>query len=482
MTLTLSRPGLPGGRGRQRSGRRGRRAACRCCPPSPRWPSGPRATATRPPSAWFVLGRIRRGADARSVMAAGSPRRGRRADAGGRRHGGDGLVACGAVSVSDTGTGRGPAAGPHRQVNERWLDAYRPWVYGAGFGFQIGTGLATYITTAAVYLTVVLGAPHRRPGGGPRRRAAFGTAAASPSSSPARHRTPSALLALHRRFDAATAPVRTCPARDRAWSATAALVLDLRSPWPPPCRPSCVGARGVAGPPVGRAREAVRRPVGAGEVDPVRSDPSVAPRLRPAAGPSRRRSGAVVAAVAGLRLPGESGRARESRQRRYGPTRVSSSTSRRPTVRRRRTGRAANRGARPRRSHRCSSRNRSMPHSTIPTPMTMPAGGSGATPVPRAEPSEATAGAGRPQPPLDQQQDRRRWRSPPMAWKMGTGRTFARARRRSTSRTTVGRMPPAGDHELGAEQPAHAPARHEHRGHEVGEAERRAVRGSAGAG
>jgi hypothetical protein len=45
-----------------------------------------------------------------------------------------------------------------RQVNERWLDQYRPWVYGGGFGWQIGTGLATYITTAAVYLLVVVAA------------------------------------------------------------------------------------------------------------------------------------------------------------------------------------------------------------------------------------------------------------------------------------------------------------------------------------
>jgi len=43
-----------------------------------------------------------------------------------------------------------------RQVNERWLDQFRPWVYGAGFGWQIGVGLATYIKTAAVYLTIVL--------------------------------------------------------------------------------------------------------------------------------------------------------------------------------------------------------------------------------------------------------------------------------------------------------------------------------------
>ena len=43
-----------------------------------------------------------------------------------------------------------------RQVNERWLDQYRPWVYGGGFGWQIGTGVATYITTAAVYLLVLV--------------------------------------------------------------------------------------------------------------------------------------------------------------------------------------------------------------------------------------------------------------------------------------------------------------------------------------
>ena len=43
-----------------------------------------------------------------------------------------------------------------RQVNERWLDQFRPWVYGAGFGWQIGSGLATYVVTPAVYLMIVL--------------------------------------------------------------------------------------------------------------------------------------------------------------------------------------------------------------------------------------------------------------------------------------------------------------------------------------
>src|SRR5439155_21261498 len=39
----------------------------------------------------------------------------------------------------------------HRQVNEEWLGRYRGWVYGAGFGLQLGLGVATIVTTSAVY-------------------------------------------------------------------------------------------------------------------------------------------------------------------------------------------------------------------------------------------------------------------------------------------------------------------------------------------
>jgi len=77
-----------------------------------------------------------------------------------------GLVALSAALVaagSDSGIAGARIPFHRRQVNERWLDRYRPWVYGAGFGWQIGTGLCTYITTAAVYLTVVLGALTGRP-------------------------------------------------------------------------------------------------------------------------------------------------------------------------------------------------------------------------------------------------------------------------------------------------------------------------------
>src|SRR6266511_726465 len=38
-----------------------------------------------------------------------------------------------------------------RQVDEAWLHRYRPWVYGTGFGFQLGAGVVTVVAGSAVY-------------------------------------------------------------------------------------------------------------------------------------------------------------------------------------------------------------------------------------------------------------------------------------------------------------------------------------------
>ncbi|HEY7438901.1 MAG TPA: hypothetical protein VIC35_05845 [Acidimicrobiia bacterium] len=70
------------------------------------------------------------------------------------------VAACAGALVavaSDTGIGGFHLPMHTRQVNEDWLDAYRGWVYGVGFGWQIGVGVGTFIMTAAVYLTVWLG-------------------------------------------------------------------------------------------------------------------------------------------------------------------------------------------------------------------------------------------------------------------------------------------------------------------------------------
>jgi hypothetical protein len=47
-----------------------------------------------------------------------------------------------------------PVPGPHRQVNDRWRDAYRGWVYGLGYGVQLGVGVTTVISSAATYLAL----------------------------------------------------------------------------------------------------------------------------------------------------------------------------------------------------------------------------------------------------------------------------------------------------------------------------------------
>jgi hypothetical protein len=39
----------------------------------------------------------------------------------------------------------------HRQVNEDWLNRYRGWVYGLGFGLQLGIGFSTVVIISAVY-------------------------------------------------------------------------------------------------------------------------------------------------------------------------------------------------------------------------------------------------------------------------------------------------------------------------------------------
>lgn len=38
-----------------------------------------------------------------------------------------------------------------RQVNEEWLHRYRGWVYGLGFGLQLGVGFSTVVAISSVY-------------------------------------------------------------------------------------------------------------------------------------------------------------------------------------------------------------------------------------------------------------------------------------------------------------------------------------------
>jgi len=95
-----------------------------------------------------------------------------------------------------------------RQVDDAWLSNYRAWVYGSGFGWQIGVGLATYIMTAAVVLTAALAALTGSPITAMGIGIAFGLARGVAVLLGARLRSPAALGALHQRLDALETPVR----------------------------------------------------------------------------------------------------------------------------------------------------------------------------------------------------------------------------------------------------------------------------------
>lgn len=88
-----------------------------------------------------------------------------------------------------------------RQVNETWLDQYRAWVYGGGFGWQIGVGVATYITTAAVYLLIALMALTASPVAALSLGAAFGLVRGLAVLLGRGLTTPHRMMALHRRLD-----------------------------------------------------------------------------------------------------------------------------------------------------------------------------------------------------------------------------------------------------------------------------------------
>ncbi len=104
------------------------------------------------------------------------------------------------AAASDTGVKGFRVPVHHRQVNERWLDQFRPWAYAAGFGWQIGTGLATYITTAAVYLLIVLGALGGSPAWALALGLGFGLVRGLSVLLGRNIRDPATLRAFHRRF------------------------------------------------------------------------------------------------------------------------------------------------------------------------------------------------------------------------------------------------------------------------------------------
>ncbi len=89
-----------------------------------------------------------------------------------------------------------------RQVDENWLHHYRGWVYGSGFGFQLGTGVATVVSTSTVYLMLLLSLLSASAAFGGLLGMTYGAVRAAPVLLLARVNRPDHLRAAHRRLRA----------------------------------------------------------------------------------------------------------------------------------------------------------------------------------------------------------------------------------------------------------------------------------------
>jgi len=87
-----------------------------------------------------------------------------------------------------------------RQVDETWLHRYRGWVYGAGFGGQLGVGVWTVVATPAVYVTLVAEVLAPSITAGLAIGATFGLVRGATVLSTARVASPGALTSFHRGF------------------------------------------------------------------------------------------------------------------------------------------------------------------------------------------------------------------------------------------------------------------------------------------
>jgi hypothetical protein len=108
------------------------------------------------------------------------------------------VAVCGAAAAFDTHRFGLQIPTWHRQVNEDWLHRYRGWVYGVGFGAQLGVGVVTIVTTAAVYATLLLALLSGSVARGALIGGVFGAVRALPVVAIGRVKAPDELRHTHR--------------------------------------------------------------------------------------------------------------------------------------------------------------------------------------------------------------------------------------------------------------------------------------------
>ena len=104
-----------------------------------------------------------------------------------------------ALAIAIVIDARGRVPGPDRQVDERWLDRYRGWVYGLGYGWQLGLGVTTIVSSAATYVALLAALlTWRAPRAGALIVGCFGAIRGLMPLATAGVRSQRQLLALHR--------------------------------------------------------------------------------------------------------------------------------------------------------------------------------------------------------------------------------------------------------------------------------------------
>jgi hypothetical protein len=121
-----------------------------------------------------------------------------------------GILAAAALAGALLDSGRAPLRLPsvRRQVDDAWMREYRGWVYGLGFGFQLGLGVVTIVTSATVYLTFLAAFLAGGPGAGALVGLVFGLARALPLLAVRDVRTPRQLGAVEARLRRLEPPAR----------------------------------------------------------------------------------------------------------------------------------------------------------------------------------------------------------------------------------------------------------------------------------
>jgi hypothetical protein len=88
-----------------------------------------------------------------------------------------------------------------RQVDEDWLHRYRGWVYGVGYGAQLGVGVVTIVTSTSLYVAMLLAVLTGSPAWGALVGLAFGLARALPVLGMRHVTTTAALTSAARRVE-----------------------------------------------------------------------------------------------------------------------------------------------------------------------------------------------------------------------------------------------------------------------------------------